>query len=220
MPSYRIERKLGGVVAGIDEAGRGPLAGPVVAAAVIIDIDALPRRLARRIDDSKALEPEEREAISIALPPYARIGVAAASVSEIERFNILRATFMAMGRALARLGVTPDWALVDGDRVPPLPCRCHTVIGGDAQSLSIAAASIMAKVTRDRAMKALARRYPGFGWQTNVGYSTAEHIEGLSRHGVTCHHRRTFAPVLNILSPSIPGLLDLDKTLTPQDYLD
>jgi ribonuclease HII len=187
---------------------------------VIIDIDALPRRLARRIDDSKALEPEEREAISIALPPYARIGVAAASVSEIERFNILRATFMAMGRALARLGVTPDWALVDGDRMPPLPCRCHTVIGGDARSLSIAAASIMAKVTRDRAMKALARRYPGFGWQTNVGYATAEHIEGLSRHGITCHHRRTFAPVLNILSPSIPGLLDVDNTLTPQDYLD
>jgi ribonuclease HII len=94
------------------------------------------------------------------------------------------------------------------------------VIGGDAQSLSIAAASIMAKVTRDRAMKALARRYPGFGWQTNVGYSTAEHIEGLSRHGVTCHHRRTFAPVLNILSPGIPGLLDVDNALTPQDYLD
>jgi len=220
MPSYRLERKLGGVVAGIDEAGRGPLAGPVVAAAVIIDIDSLPRKLARRIDDSKALEPAEREAIFSALPPFARIGVAAASVGEIERFNILRATFMAMGRALARLRVVPDWALIDGNQTPPLPCRCHTVIGGDARSLSIAAASIAAKVTRDRAMKMLARRYPGFGWETNVGYGTPEHLDGLSRNGVTRHHRRTFAPVLNILSPAIPGLLDIDKTLTPQDYLD
>jgi ribonuclease HII len=211
MPNYSLERKLGGIVAGIDEAGRGPLAGPVMAAAVIIDIKALPRSLARRIDDSKVLAAEEREAIFAALPPYARIGVAAASVREIERVNILRATFLAMARALARLGVMPDVALIDGNRAPALPCRCECVIGGDARSLSIAAASIVAKVTRDRAMHRLAARYPAFGWHTNAGYGTREHLGAMAATGITPHHRRTFAPIINMLSPDLSGLPDVDR---------
>jgi ribonuclease HII len=125
----------------------------------------------------------------------ARIGVAAASVSEIDRINILRAALLAMTRAVAVLGVRPDMALVDGDAPPPLSCAVKTVVGGDARSFSIAAASVIAKVTRDKIMRSLAPRYPGYGWATNVGYATPEHGEGIRRLGVTRHHRRSFAPI-------------------------
>jgi ribonuclease HII len=200
MPDLTLELAAGGLVAGIDEAGRGPLAGPVVAAAAILDPETLPDGLAEAIDDSKRLTAERRVAVFALLRPVARIGIGAASVEEIDRVNILQATFLAMARAVAALGVTPDLALVDGDRLPPLPCKAQTVVGGDALCLSIAAASIAAKVTRDRLMTRLALRYPGFGWETNVGYGTDEHLTALDALGVTRHHRRTFAPVAKALT--------------------
>ena len=201
MPDFSLEDAAQGVVAGIDEAGRGPWAGPVVAAAVVLDRSSLPGDLARRIDDSKALNRERREDLFRLLPGHARIGVGAASRAEIDAHNILQATFLAMRRAVDGLGAPPDTALVDGNRAPELGCAVHTVVKGDSRSLSIAAASIVAKVTRDRIMAALGRRYPGFGWERNAGYGTAEHRDALAANGVTPHHRRSYAPVLKILSP-------------------
>jgi len=195
MPSFRIERQCQGIVCGIDEAGRGPLAGPVVAAAVILDQGTLPRRLKRELDDSKKLSREAREEYFLLIRRCARIGVGAASVGEIDRINILQATFLAMRRAVARLGVAPDIALVDGNQPPPLPCVIRTVIGGDGLSLSIAAASVIAKVTRDKLMRALALRYQGYGWDTNVGYATEEHRSAILALGPTRHHRMSFAPL-------------------------
>jgi ribonuclease HII len=201
MPNFTYERRIGGLVAGVDEAGRGPLAGPVVAAAVVFRELRLPRALSGCIDDSKQMSQPEREATFAILRERQRsgeiaIGVGAASVAEIDRLNILQATFLAMRRAVARLGCTPDAALVDGNQVPrDLGCRVEALVGGDARSLSIAAASIIAKVVRDRAMVRLANRYGGFGWATNVGYGTAEHVEGIERLGPTRHHRLSFAPL-------------------------
>ena len=196
-----METEAGGIVCGIDEAGRGPLAGPVVAAAVILDRARLPRKLARAIDDSKLLSRPVREALFAEIRNCARIGIGAASAAEIDRINILRASLVAMARAVASLGLMPDLALVDGNVPPSLPCPVRNVVGGDGLSLSIAAASIVAKVTRDLAMARLARRYPGFGWERNAGYPTEEHRAALGRLGVTPHHRRSFAPVSNILTP-------------------
>ena len=195
MPNFALERRCAGIVCGIDEAGRGPLAGPVVAAAVILDPKTLPRRLKRELDDSKKLAAEAREEYAIMIRACARIGVGAASTHEIDRVNILQATFLAMRRAVMRLGIIPDIALVDGDRAPPLPCAIRTVIGGDGLSLSIAAASVIAKVTRDRLMHRLALRYGGYGWSTNVGYATAEHRAAILALGPTRHHRMSFAPL-------------------------
>jgi ribonuclease HII len=200
MPHFRHERLCEGPVAGIDEAGRGPLAGPVVAAAVIVHAKRCPRACRGLIDDSKQLEPEDRERAFIALLAAAAagelaFGVAAASVREIDRINILQATFLAMRRALARLPAPPARVLIDGDRVPPgLGCDATTLVGGDGSAFSIAAASILAKVTRDRAMSRLAPRYPAFHWHTNMGYSTDEHLQGIDAVGVTRHHRLSFAP--------------------------
>jgi ribonuclease HII len=204
MPDFAIERSCDGVVCGIDEAGRGPLAGPVVAAAVIIDRRRFRGELRRVLDDSKALSRDQREACYADLLGCAgrgavRIGVGAASVTEIDRINILRASLVAMRRAVTTLSAgddtVPDIALVDGNVAPTLPCAVRTVVKGDALSFSIAAASVVAKVTRDRIMRELARRYPGYGWDTNVGYSTAAHFDGIRRLGVTRHHRRSFEPV-------------------------
>jgi ribonuclease HII len=200
MPSFTHERKIGGRVAGIDEAGRGPLAGPVVAACVLLDLERTPRKLTRALDDSKQLSREERERAftllaAARLEGIVSIGVGAASVGEIDRINILQATFLAMRRALTRLPVRPDHVLIDGDRLPrELPCPATALIGGDGLSFSIAAASIVAKVLRDRAMHRLATRYPGFGWVTNVGYGTEEHTQGLAQLGPSPHHRLSFAP--------------------------
>ncbi|MGB8843175.1 MAG: ribonuclease HII [Aliidongia sp.] len=194
MPDFSREARLGRLVAGIDEVGRGPLAGPVVAAAVIFDRGNLPAEF-DGLDDSKALSPAARAHYAAAIRRVARIGIGAASVAEIDRLNILQATMLAMVRAVAALGVVPDAALVDGNRAPPLGCRVETLIGGDALSLSIAAASVVAKVVRDRAMANLARRYDHYGWERNAGYPTREHRDALTRHGVTPHHRRSFAPV-------------------------
>jgi len=200
MPDLRLETEAGGIVAGVDEVGRGPWAGPVVAAAVILDVAALPQGLAEAIDDSKRLSARRREDIARQLPGCARIGIGAAATAEITALNILGATFLAMQRAVGALGVPPDLALVDGNRLPPLPCPARAIVRGDSISLSVAAASIIAKVTRDRLMARLGARYPGFGWERNAGYGTAEHQAALKRLGVTPHHRKSFAPIVKMLS--------------------
>ena len=196
MPNFALERSLGGRVAGVDEAGRGPLAGPVVAAAVVFP-RGVPRRLASLLDDSKKLTAEQRETAFLALHASgaAEIAVGAASVAEIVRINILRASLLAMRRAVARLAQPPAWALVDGNQPPDLPCQTRCVVGGDGRSLSIAAASIVAKVLRDRAMARLAVRFPGYGWESNAGYATIAHRAALLQLGATVHHRSTFGSV-------------------------
>ena len=198
MPDLSREKLLGRLVAGIDEVGRGPLAGPVVAAAVIFDPRNLPAEL-DGLDDSKVLSAEARSHYAAVIRRVARIGVGAACVGEIDRLNILQATMLAMVRAVTALGIVPDAALVDGNRAPKLACRVETLVGGDALSLSIAAASVVAKVMRDDAMVRLARRYDRYGWERNAGYPTAEHRTALQRHGITPHHRRSFAPVRALL---------------------
>ena len=198
MPDFRLEAAHGGRVAGVDEAGRGPLAGPVVAAAVVLP-HRLPGGLAALIDDSKKLDAPAREAAFAALlaarPAGVEIAVGAASVAEIARHNILHAALLAMRRAVARLPAAPDLALVDGNQPPRLGCAVRCVVGGDALCLSIAAASIVAKVLRDRAMARLAARWPGYGWERNAGYATAAHREALRRLGPTRHHRAGFGTV-------------------------
>ncbi|HEX4859830.1 MAG TPA: ribonuclease HII [Rhizomicrobium sp.] len=200
MPHYRYElqylKTAPGPIAGVDEAGRGPLAGPVVAAAVILRHGRIPKGL----NDSKQLSAQAREDLFPRIMEFAvAVGVGEASVDEIDLVNIRQATHLAMARAVRALSVAATFALVDGNDAPALPCPCDTLIDGDARSLSIAAASIIAKVTRDRMMDALHVEHPQFGWITNKGYGTAEHLQALARHGVTRHHRRSFAPVHNIL---------------------
>jgi len=198
MPSFRFELRCEGRVAGIDEAGRGPLAGPVYAAAAVIDRTRAARKLLRMIDDSKKLTLEQREEAYEAMiaSDVVQFAVAEASVEEIDRVNILQATYLAMRRAVQALVEQPEVVLVDGNRAPPqLGCRAETIIGGDAHSYSIAAASIFAKVTRDRHMTALAAMFPGYGWETNRGYGSAQHLQALELLGPTPHHRMSFAPV-------------------------
>jgi ribonuclease HII len=201
MPDLALERRVDGPVAGVDEAGRGPLAGPVVAAALVFRAASLPPTLSGLIDDSKKLTPAARARAFDELRAQKLIGtldfaLGAASVREIDEINILAATHLAMKRALARLSVRPVRALIDGNQAPKgldIPCDC--VIGGDAKSLSIAAASICAKVTRDRIMERLALCYPPYGWASNKGYGAKAHIESLVVHGPTPHHRLSFAPL-------------------------
>lgn len=209
MPDYSRELALGAPnrrVAGLDEVGRGPLAGPVVAAAAVF-LAPPQHALAAFLDDSKKLTVRRREAAFALLldAPDVEITLGAASVEEIERLNIGRATLLAMSRALGRLRQCPDVALVDGNRAPDLPCRVETIIGGDGLSLSIAAASIVAKVVRDRAMARLARRYRAYGWEKNAGYGTATHMAAVKTSGVTAHHRRGFAPIRAQLALSPAG---------------
>jgi ribonuclease HII len=192
-------------IAGIDEAGRGPWAGPVVAAAVmLLDPGAAAALEQAGVTDSKALAKRARErcfAAIVAERDAGRLVFAAdaAPVDEIDTHNILAATLRAMTRAVAALPVAPDRALIDGNRAPDLPCPCECIVGGDAADLSIAAASVVAKVTRDRTMAELARAFPGYGWERNAGYGTAEHRAALESLGVTPHHRRSFAPVRKLL---------------------
>jgi ribonuclease HII len=201
MPDFSLEREVDGVVAGVDEAGRGPWAGPVIAGAAILDRDALEDSLVDGLDDSKALTTARRESLYISLTESsaATVSVGMASVEEIDSLNILQATFLAMTRAVDALGKPIDFALIDGNRAPLLACPAKTVVKGDSRSLSIAAGSIMAKVTRDHMMAALAIDFPGYGWDTNQGYGTRGHREGLETLGVTPHHRRSYAPIRALL---------------------
>ena len=194
-PDLSLEDSAGGRVAGVDEAGRGPWAGPVLAAAVVFGTGGPPEPLRAMITDSKLLKAEQRAALQPAILACSDAAVGVASVAEIDGMNILQATLLAMRRAVVRLRRVPDLALVDGNRAPPLPCAAQTVVGGDRSSLSIAAASIVAKVARDRLMARLALDHPGYGWERNAGYGTAEHRAGLARLGVTAHHRRSFRPI-------------------------
>ena len=202
LPHFKFERAYAGIVAGVDEVGRGPLAGPVVAAAVILP-RKLPRAVARDVDDSKKLTLAERERLDLEIRGCAMVGVGEASVAEIDSINILQAAFLAMRRAMSQLAVMPDLALVDGNQHPGLPVPCQMVIGGDGIHLSIAAASIVAKVVRDRMMISLADLHPEYGWHSNVGYGTPAHRNALKRFGPTPHHRTSFAPVRECLAVTI-----------------
>ena len=184
------------LVAGVDEAGRGPLAGPVVAAAVLLD----PRRPIAGLADSKTLSAARRAALEAEIKNRARAwAVAAAAVEEIDELNILRATLLAMRRAVTALRPRPQRALVDGNRLPDLPCPAQAIVGGDALHPAISAASILAKQSRDRRMRALARACPQYGFERHKGYPTRAHLEALRRHGASIHHRRSFAPVKRVL---------------------
>ena len=202
-PDYAFETEHGAPatrVCGIDEAGRGPLAGPVVACAAVIDMARLPQGL----NDSKKLSHKKRELLFAELMESADIGIGIATVEEIDEINILQATMLAMTRALAALKTAPAFALIDGNRIPKFSMPARAIVKGDARVLSIAAASIAAKVTRDRMMGEIARAHPGYGFEKHMGYGTAMHLDALARLGVTPHHRRSFAPVRKMLSPSIP----------------
>ncbi|MCE2564370.1 ribonuclease HII [Komagataeibacter sp. FNDCF1] len=204
MPDYALEHARGGLVAGVDEVGRGPLAGPVVAAAVMFP-GSVPGVLADRLDDSKKLKPVVREQLYDVLlaSPGVLIGVGAASVAEIGQYNILRASWLAMQRAVGRLPRPPEFVLVDGNAAPDFGCPAQCVVGGDGISLSISAASVVAKVIRDRLMTRLARRWPGYGWERNAGYGTAIHRSGLMAQGASPHHRAAFGTVRRILQASV-----------------
>ena len=196
--SLETEARLAGLwpVAGVDEVGRGPLCGPVTAAAVVLDPDLIPPG----IGDSKTLSAAKREMLAGAIMASARWSVAHASVAEIDDLNILHASHLAMERAVAGLALRPGFVLVDGNRLPKsLPCPARPVVKGDAKSLSIAAASILAKVVRDHLMVDLAQQHPGYGWERNAGYPTKDHLAALLNLGVTPQHRRSFKPVHNIL---------------------
>ena len=199
MPDFSIENGLDGIIAGVDEAGRGPWAGPVVAGAVILDRAGMGDALINGLDDSKKLKPKKREELFSMLQSCATIGVGIANVDEIDKNNILGATMLAMARAVDGLNIAPATALVDGNRAPKLNCRVQTVVRGDGISLSIAAASIIAKVTRDKIMGELAGLNPGYGWETNQGYGTKVHQLGLQKLGITNHHRKSFAPIRAII---------------------
>lgn len=184
------------VIVGVDEVGRGPLAGPVTAAAVRLHPDRIPHGL----NDSKKLTAACRERLAREINAVAEVSIAHASVDEIDSLNILRASHLAMCRALAGLSTSVDHALIDGSLLPRgLICHGEAIIRGDARSLSIAAASIVAKVVRDGLMVDLAQQHPGYGWDRNAGYPTTEHLTALKMHGITPHHRRSFRPIYNIL---------------------
>jgi ribonuclease HII len=187
-----IELELGGgPIAGVDEAGRGPLAGPVVAAAVVLDRHNIPEGIA----DSKALDVESRRAVYQAIIGTAEVGIGVAEVDRIDADNILNASLWAMAEAIARLERAPRLALIDGNKPPTVPCATRCIVQGDAKCLSIAAASIVAKVARDAMMAEIARTYPHYGFERHKGYGTREHHAAIAKYGITPHHRRSFKPV-------------------------
>lgn len=198
VPTFTREAELiaqGFAVCGVDEAGRGPWAGPVVAAAVILD----PANIPSGLNDSKKLTEARRESLFDPIMRAAEVGVGIVDAARIDELNILKATYVAMAEAVAALARAPTIALIDGNRAPPLTCRCVTIVGGDAKSLSIAAASIIAKVTRDRLMHNLDRQYPDYGFAAHKGYGTAAHATALQRLGPCPEHRKSFAPIRALL---------------------
>ncbi|CUH51098.1 RNase HII [Shimia marina] len=199
-PDYSFEaaaRALGATrIAGVDEVGRGPLAGPVTAAAVVLDPENIPEGL----NDSKKLSAKRRDVLAKDIHRLAEVSIVHVSVAEIDEHNILRASHIAMERAVAGLSMAPDHLLIDGNMIPKgLTIQSQAVVKGDAKSLSIAAASIVAKTSRDALMMDLAQQFPGYGWETNAGYPSPKHKAALIELGVTPHHRRSFKPVHNIL---------------------
>lgn len=196
-PDFHHELACGhAIVCGVDEAGRGPWAGPVCAAAVILDQANIPAGL----NDSKKLTEARREALFPLIMATADVGVGLVSAAEIDALNILQATYLAMNRAVAALKQQPALALIDGNRAPKLACATQTIVGGDGKSLSIAAASIIAKVTRDRLMTRLDHAFPAYGFARHKGYGTAAHAAALRQHGPCTEHRRSFAPIKALLA--------------------
>lgn len=206
MPSFEEENLCSGLVAGIDEAGRGPWVGPVIAGAVVFKTQNIHPYLLAHLDDSKKLSAKRREELYALIEQEAKngnlfYGIGQASAQEIDRLNILNATFLAMRRAYQNLGCTADMALIDGNRLPKeFACAAKTIIKGDSKSYSIAAASVMAKVYRDNLMKEMAKKYTGYGFEKNAGYGTKEHIEGLKKYGVTPEHRTSYRPIKEFMA--------------------
>ncbi len=203
-PDFSIEQELiaiGQCPCGVDEAGRGPLAGPVVAAAVVLDANNIPRGL----NDSKKLTEHQREVLYEPIMATARVGIGIVDAPRIDEINILAATLQAMAEAVAQLSPAPALALVDGNRPPKLLIPVRTIVGGDATCLSIAAASIIAKVTRDRMMHEMEKRHPGYGFSAHKGYGTAAHLAALQQLGPCAEHRKTFAPIAKL---TITGQFD------------
>ena len=197
LPDFAMENSYRGVVCGVDEVGRGALCGPVVAAAVILDRSNVPEG----INDSKLLTPKKRKSIYTGILESATsVGIAQASAGEVDKLNVLNASLLAMVRAVSNLGLKPGIALIDGNKAPHLDCFSQVVIGGDRVSISIAAASIVAKVARDEILAGLALRYPGYGWESNMGYGTVQHMEAIRTAGVTPEHRKSFRPVVRALN--------------------
>ena len=202
-PDLSIEKKWWfqgfNLIAGVDEVGRGPIAGPVVAAAVILKKNYIPSG----IDDSKKISQKKRATVSKQIESIAIIGIGWASSGEIDQLNILEATMLAMQRAIFSLQkqiiLDPDYILIDGNKVPRLDFPSKAIVRGDEKSLSIAAASIVAKNKRDAFMTSLSKLYPGYGWEKNAGYGTGEHLAAIEREGITVHHRRSFKPIANYL---------------------
>ena len=207
MPDFSLEESLGlstsAVIVGVDEVGRGPLAGPVTAAAVFFDRQKITSDLLTKIDDSKKIVQKKRATISKQIESIAIIGIGWASSGEIDQLNILEATMLAMQRAIFSLQkqiiLDPDYILIDGNKVPRLDFPSKAIVRGDEKSLSIAAASIVAKSKRDAFMTSLSKLYPGYGWEKNAGYGTREHLAAIEREGITVHHRRSFKPIANYL---------------------
>ena len=198
-PDFSYEDKYKGLVCGIDEVGRGPLAGPVVSAAVIIPFEVRKLPAFKEVTDSKKLTKPKRERLFDIIHEHCHVGVGEASVEEIDEINILQASLLSMTRAYQSLERECSHALIDGNKLPKLSCEATCLIKGDSRSLSIAAASIIAKVTRDRQMGELDGLFPGYGWGSNSGYGAKMHIEALNKLGVTPHHRKSFSPVRLIL---------------------
>jgi ribonuclease HII len=202
--SFDIENTHQGLlVCGLDEAGRGPLAGPVTAACVHVPDDVRGMAFWAEVTDSKKLTAKKRDRLFDLIREHCAFGIAECSAEEIDQMNILRASLLAMARSLELMqrdfNVVPAMALVDGNQKPPLSCGIQTIVKGDSLSLSIAAASILAKVTRDRVMEDLCRQFPMYGWSSNAGYGTATHMAALQEHGATPHHRKTFAPIRDLI---------------------
>ena len=201
-PNYDLERKIALLTCGVDEVGRGPWAGPVMAAAVILDPDNIPEGL----NDSKKLSKKKREALYPLIMQSSIVGVGESSVQEIDEINILQASLLAMRRAIENLSHVPEYALIDGNKIPErLPCPASFLIKGDAKSLSISAASIIAKINRDKFMANLALKYPEYGWESNSGYGVAHHRKALSLVGITPFHRKSFKPIHDLMTQDSPS---------------